>query len=245
MSRKQWAAVLAVFVVTFTTIVAFDSLTAKASQPQTVTLDSLTVQSVEQKTVWLSYGDSSSQVTELQQYLADNGWSLDVDGQYGKVTTEIVTQLQRMSGLHPDGIVGPITWAATVGTNNPVVRGNQTQANPLPPQPVQTPTESDCASWKPLLDKYGMPYELFQPIMQRESRCTNAHNYNPRTRDDSYGPLQVNRYGSLDAGWNSVGISRSYMATPEGAVHAASMLYHSCESLGPWTKPYSCKKWLF
>ena len=84
-----------------------------------------------------------------------------------------------------------------------------------------------------------------RPIMYRESRCTNARNYNPRTRDDSYGVLQVNRYGALDAGWNSVGISRSYMATPEGAVHAASMLYHSCESLGPWTKPYSCKKWLF
>jgi len=135
-----------------------------------------------------------------------------------------------------EGIHGPFAVAE---------RGQQTQVRPPPPQPVPIPTDWDCASWKPLLAKYGMPYDLFQPIMYRESRCTNARNYNPRTRDDSYGPLQVNRYGSLDAGWNSVGISRSYMATPEGAVHAASMLYHSCESLGPWTKPYSCKKWLF
>tara|TARA_R110002153_G_scaffold217468_2_gene369935 strand:+ start:1143 stop:1649 length:507 start_codon:yes stop_codon:yes gene_type:complete len=135
-----------------------------------------------------------------------------------------------------EGIHGPFAQAE---------RGLQRQVSPPPTQPVPPPTDWDCASWKPLLDKYGMPYELFQPVMYRESRCTNARNYNPRTRDDSYGPLQVNRYGSLDAGWNSVGISRSYMATPEGAVHAASMLYHSCESLGPWTKPYSCKKWLF
>lgn len=231
MSRKQWAAVFAVFVVTFTTVAVFDSLAAKAAQ---------------QETVWLSYGDSGSQVKELQQYLAENGWTLDVDGQYGKVTTAIVTKLQRMSGLRPDGIVGPVTWAATVGSYASAVRGTQTQVIPPPAQPVNlTPTDWDCASWKPLLAKYEMPYELFKPIMYRESRCTNARNYNPPTRDDSYGPLQVNRYGSLDAGWSNVGISRSYMATPEGAVHAASLLYHSCESLGPWTKPYSCKKWLF
>ena len=136
------------------------------------------------------------------------------------------------------------------GTFAQAVRGTQTQiiAPPTPPTtmpPSSPPIDGDCASWKPLLAKYGMPYELFRPVMYRESRCANAHNYNRRTRDDSYGPLQVNRYGSLDAGWNSVGISRSYMATPEGAVHAASMLYHSCGSLGPWTRPYSCKKWLF
>jgi len=230
LSRKQWAAVLAVFVVTFATVSFFDSLGAKAA---------------EQETVWLGYGESGSQVKELQQYLSDNGWVIDVDGQYGKVTTAIVTKLQRMSGLLPDGIVGPVTWAATVGSYSPAVRGAQTQSSPPPTQPVPPPTDWDCASWKPLLAKYGMPYELFRPVMYRESRCTNAHNYNRRTRDDSYGPLQVNRYGSLDAGWNSVGISRSYMATPEGAVHAASMLYHSCGSLGPWTRPYSCKKWLF
>ena len=230
MSRKQWAAVLAVFVVTFATVSFFDSLGAKAA---------------EQETVWLGYGESGSQVKELQQYLSDNGWVIDVDGQYGKVTTAIVTKLQRMSGLLPDGIVGPVTWAATVGSYSPAVRGAQTQSSPPPSQPVPSPTDWDCASWKPLLAKYGMPYELFRPVMYRESRCTNTRNYNPRTRDDSYGPLQVNRYGSLDAGWDSVGISRSYMATPEGAVHAASMLYHSCGSLGPWTRPYSCKKWLF
>lgn len=123
------------------------------------------------------------------------------------------------------------------------VRGRQSPA--VPPATNPAPVDWDCESWKPLLAKYEMPYDLFRPIMYRESRCTNARNYNPRTRDDSYGVLQVNRYGALDAGWNSVGISRSYMATPEGAVHAASMLYHSCESLGPWTRPYSCKKWLF
>lgn len=154
----------------------------------------------------------------------------------------IVTVLSTSGTVHAEprpiheGIHGPFHHAE---------RGTQTQINPPPPPPVPMPIDWDCASWKPLLAKYEMPYELFKPIMYRESRCTNARNENRRTRDDSYGPLQVNRYGSLDAGWDSVGISRSYMATPEGAVHAASMLYHSCESLGPWTKPYSCKKWLF
>ena len=107
-----------------------------------------------------------------------------------------------------------------------------------PPAPV-APRDFDCESWRPLLEHFGLPYDRLRPIMWRESRCSQAHNYNPRTRDDSYGPFQVNIYGSLSRAWADAGFPREYLATPYGAVHAAALLYHACGT-GPWVRPYGC-----
>lgn len=126
------------------------------------------------------------------------------------------------------------------------VRGTQVQVNPPPPvtyKPevyIPEPVDFDCESWRPLLEKYDMPFGLFRPIMFRESRCSNVRNYSTRTRDDSYGVLQTNRWGSMAAVYDRNGIDRSFHATPEGGVAAAALLYHSCGTLGPWTPPYSC-----
>lgn len=62
---------------------------------------------------------------------------------------------------------------------------------------------------------------------------------NSRTRDASYGPLQVNRYGSLAAWWDAGGYTLDVMSTPEGAVAAAAVLFHSCGWM-PWQPPYGC-----
>lgn len=104
-----------------------------------------------------------------------------------------------------------------------------------PPEPV----DGDCESWRPLLAEFGIPYAEARPVMWRESRCSMAHNYNPSTGDDSWGPLQVNRWGGLGPAWDAKGLSAGYMATPRGSVHAASIYYHAC-GWGPWTKPYDC-----
>lgn len=99
--------------------------------------------------------------------------------------------------------------------------------------------DGDCESWRPLLESYGIPYDEAHPIMWRESRCTMAINYNPSTRDDSLCAFQLNRWGALDAAWDSAGFSRAYMSTPEGCIAAVAFYYEACQ-WGPWTRPYSC-----
>ncbi len=107
----------------------------------------------------------------------------------------------------------------------------------LPNEPP-APVDGDCESWRPLFDKYDLPFDLFRPMMWRESNCTNAHTYNQRTRDDSWGVLQVNTWHMRQA-WADAGFPVSYISTPEGGVAAVAFLYSHC-GLGPWTKPYSC-----
>lgn len=119
-------------------------------------------------------------------------------------------------------------------------RGEQVQVtDPPPPPEPPSPVDGDCESWRHLLDEYGIPFDQARPVMWRESRCSMAHNYNARTRDDSWGPFQVNRWGNLGPAWDAKGFSAGYMSTPRGSVHAASVYYHAC-GWGPWTKPYSC-----
>jgi hypothetical protein len=103
------------------------------------------------------------------------------------------------------------------------------------------PTDFDCESWKPLLNKYGIEFDEVQHIMWRESRCSHALNDNPNTADLSYGVFQVNRYGALARSWDAIGFSEEYMSTVEGSVHAASVLMDGC-GLGPWDREagYPC-----
>jgi len=104
-----------------------------------------------------------------------------------------------------------------------------------------TPTDYDCESWKPLLDKYGIEFDEVEHIMWRESRCSHVVNNNPDTRDLSYGVFQVNRYGALARSWDAIGFPEDYMSTVEGSVHAASVLMEGC-GLGPWDRSagYPC-----
>lgn len=104
---------------------------------------------------------------------------------------------------------------------------------PGPPQPV----DGDCASWRPLLEFYRLPWDTFRPILWRESRCTNAHASD--SDDESHGGLQVNRIGNLGAAWDSLGFDHAYMHTATGAIHAAGVLYERC-GLGPWIRQYRC-----
>jgi len=106
---------------------------------------------------------------------------------------------------------------------------------------VAAPVDGDCESWRPLFDSVGLPFDDLAPIMWRESRCTNVHSWSRKWRDDSYGALQVNRWGRIGRKWDQAGFTAEVMATPEGALRAAKLLYDRC-GLGPWTKPYRCPK---
>lgn len=72
----------------------------------------------------VQYGASGDAVKELQKYLNQNGFKLDVDGQFGTQTHLAVKRYQKQKGLTVDGIVGSNTWASLTGgasasTNTP------------------------------------------------------------------------------------------------------------------------------
>ncbi|MGO2860615.1 MAG: peptidoglycan recognition protein family protein [Brevibacterium sp.] len=58
------------------------------------------------------YYNHRSDMREWQQQMQDRGWSLDVDGLYGRETNKITKQFQAEKGLKADGLIGPKTWAA-------------------------------------------------------------------------------------------------------------------------------------
>ena len=59
------------------------------------------------------------EVKELQTELNKQGFFLEVDGLFGHDTEDAVKQFQTQRGLEGDGIVGPLTWAALLGTEPP------------------------------------------------------------------------------------------------------------------------------
>jgi hypothetical protein len=139
--------------------------------------------------------------------------------------------------------VGPSLTVDRVGTVVTLPAPTSSWVELVPPvviTPITAPlpVDGDCESWRPLLDKYGIPFDEALPRMVRESHCTNAHNWNPDTGDDSYGPLQVNLAGR-HRWWSDRGFPVWFVETPEGAIAAAAFLWHAC-NWGPWTKPYSC-----
>lgn len=60
-------------------------------------------------------GSKGTDVAYVQAILADLGYDLGsagVDGDFGRKTEEAVKAFQRSHGLNPDGVVGPMTYAA-------------------------------------------------------------------------------------------------------------------------------------
>jgi subtilisin family serine protease len=56
-------------------------------------------------------------VEQWQTRMVQRGFPLVVDGKYGPKSKEACQQFQAQRGLQVDGIVGPITWAATFDSN--------------------------------------------------------------------------------------------------------------------------------
>lgn len=57
-------------------------------------------------------GNRGSAVRQVQQRLADRGWEISVDGDFGPTTDRIVRNFQSDKRLGVDGVVGPITWTS-------------------------------------------------------------------------------------------------------------------------------------
>jgi cell wall-associated NlpC family hydrolase len=71
-------------------------------------------------------------VTMIQQALANKGYDVAVDGDFGSGTEQAVRQFQSSQGLDADGIVGPATFSALTGqqlTTAPIRRYSYNNGN--------------------------------------------------------------------------------------------------------------------
>ena len=77
----------------------------------------------------ISYGSKGSDVTELQKLLNQNGYTLDVDGDFGEKTQAAVKDYQQKNNLDVDGIVGNNTWGALTKASTGATATQGTTAN--------------------------------------------------------------------------------------------------------------------
>ena len=81
-----------------------------------------------------------------------------------------------------------------------------------------------------------------ESVARRESNCGQVlHAYRASTHDDSFGPFMLNRWGANDRMWSRWGFTRASMNSVVGGTLAAAFLYYKC-GIGPWVRPYSCRR---
>ena len=56
----------------------------------------------------IKFGDSGYDVIELQLFLKANGFKVEADGEFGKITLAAVKAFQHRVGIAQDGIIGPV-----------------------------------------------------------------------------------------------------------------------------------------
>lgn len=81
----------------------------------------------------LRRGSSGIHVVQVQQRLRNRGWSIEIDGEYGRATETVVKKFQAEKSLTADGIVGQKTWDAMYAFFEGL-----DHAPPPPPQPPTT-----------------------------------------------------------------------------------------------------------
>ena len=135
----------------------------------------------------LSYGSSGDEVKKLQRTLNSKGYSLTVDGVFGKNTQSAVKDYQKKNGLSVDGIVGTRTWTSLNGAeeNTSTNKAVKAPAVPEATRPTYTKSdavisaENDVAQWennKP--SEYKSKYsdsidEILDKVLNREQFSYN------------------------------------------------------------------------
>lgn len=192
---------------------------------------------------------TADRTMEVQYVLRSYGYTIAVDGIYGPQTTKVVTLWQKANGLAPDGIAGPLTQASLglgdpATASAPAVRVDPPASGPTPQSAVEPddPIETgfgiepgNCETFRPLMEKYGLPADKFLAIARRESNCLpNVHN--GRGRDDSYGLGQINTYGNLwgELQWRCGLEYKEQLYDPETNIRCMAELYKAY-GMKPWS----------
>ena len=194
----------------------------------------------------LSYGSSGEDVKELQKALNNAGYTLDVDGKFGKKTQTAVKSYQKSKGLAVDGIVGNNTWASLSGgatsnivnKNQAISMGNAAQAKqPVEKnRPVYQKSESVLSTEKSLSDweqnkpeaynsKYSQEIEnILNSILNREKF---SYNINADPLYNQYREQYVNngKKAMLDTIANATALTGGYANSY--AVSAGNQAYNN------------------
>lgn len=91
----------------------------------------------------IKYGSSGDDVKTLQTYLNNNGYKLDVDGQFGSKTQAAVKDYQSKNNLSVDGIVGKNTWGSLSGSKNTASKSTSNNSSAAATASRPTYTKSD------------------------------------------------------------------------------------------------------
>ena len=111
-------------------------------------------------------------VKKLQTALKQQGFSVLVDGRFGRDTEIAVQSFQRQHGLQADGVVGPSTWAALMAQPAPAVAQNFATTYDLNDRSLAQQLE-EIKKYQAYIEKsagkYDIPASLVAGIGSRES----------------------------------------------------------------------------
>lgn len=166
---------------------------------------------------------ADNEVSVIQQALANNGYTVDVDGVFGVGTEQAIRQFQADHGLETDGIVGQSTFYALTGQslpNGPIRRFGNGGYNGLPR--VESPAATHILD---IANQYiGVPY-IFGGSTPSGFDCSGFTRYVysaagidlPRSADEQYDvgysvsmanlqPGDLVFFSTYDSGISHVGI---------------------------------------
>lgn len=125
----------------------------------------------------LSYGSSGDEVKKLQKALNNAGYSLDVDGEFGRKTQNAVKAYQQKNGLSVDGIVGVNTW-------NSLSKGNvKAESNAKSTSKVNNTTQTVIKA--PAVKKRP-EYQKSENVASAEKNIADWENNKPAEYNSKY-----------------------------------------------------------
>ena len=170
------------------------------------------------------------EVYQLQQKLANQGYPLEPDGEFGPGTEKVVKQFQKDHLLNADGIVGVDTWDAlnqqAEDTTKPVSQGaSATLTTDMLKAIMPSGKTSQLELFCPALNRQLVTYQLQSPLRQAHFLAQVAHesgsfNYTSENLNYSASALRqvFGKYFTDDA------IANQYARKPE---KIASRVYAS------------------
>lgn len=120
----------------------------------------------------------------MQQALNREGYSLDVDGGFGKKTLAALMDYQRRVGMTPDGVAGSKTWAS-LGVQSAQDRLADLEKGYTPSRETQDAKRSweELAANRP--EDYTSPYTERMEELLRQMKGRGPFAYDP-SRDDTF-----------------------------------------------------------